>query len=115
MARLVSPPKNLEKSKVIEDCAKGGITAVEEPYTPGEQTLQSPVDGSRIVHEASGLGRSVAAGYSSSAATQLAKASVPRCMYRCTAARLRQPPQAINIPWLTPLLASLDAQVCRQV
>lgn len=51
----------------------------------------------------------------SSAATQAASAPVWRCMYLCTAARLSQPPKAINWPWLTPRLASLLAQVWRVV
>ena len=48
-------------------------------------------------------------------ATQLARAPDPRCMDRCTAARLLQPPQAIKTPWLTPLQANRLAQVWRQV
>jgi len=49
------------------------------------------------------------------AGQSVARASIPRCMDPCTAARLLQPPQAIKPPLAHPLLANRLAQVWRQV
>ena len=49
----------------------------------------------------------------SSAATQLTRAPVPRCVYRCTTAGLLQPPQATP-PRHTPLLANRLAQASKE-
>jgi hypothetical protein len=58
----------------------------------------------------------------SSAATQLTRAPVPRCVYRCTTALLHhcttagllQPPQAFTPPQHTPLLANRLAQASKE-
>jgi hypothetical protein len=51
---------------------------------------------------------------SSSGATQLPRASVPRCTHRCKAARLLQPPQAIKPRLHTLLQANRLAKVSNE-